>query len=211
VVIHECRENVDVGLMYSRNMQKLTVALVAAGVIGIVISILLTISGVDKLVTEVTEMEDSFDESGEVVWEGSSPATFEGDLLAMSIYEVLIEDGRRVDVELIGDDGETNTFTPCEVSCGASEDPGYYLAGTIMVSDGGTWKIRFSGDVVGDSDLMIKEFKIPFFVEESVSVLFGVGGCCISIVFLVAGVIVGFSSKREKVQPVEWVPVSGNN
>jgi uncharacterized membrane protein len=187
------------------------VTLVAAGLIGIVLSILLTMSSVDNLFTEVADTTDSFEESGVVIWEGSSPATFEGDLLAMSIYEVLIEDGRRVDVELIGDDGETNTFTPCEVSCGASEDPGYYLAGTIMVSDGGTWKIRFSGDVVGDSNLMIKEFKIPFFVEESVSVLFGVGGCCISIVLLVAGVIVGFSSKRERVQPVEWVPVSGNN
>lgn len=192
-------------------MQKLTVTLVAAGLIGIVISILLTISGVGNLVNEVTEMEDSFDESGEVIWEGGSPATFEGDLVAMSIYEVLIEDGRRVDVELIGDDGEANTFTPCEVGCSAPNDPGYYLAGTIMVSDGGTWKIRFSGDVVGDSDLRIKEFKIPFFAEESLSVLFGVGGCCVSIVFLVAGVIVGFSSKREKVQPVEWVPASGNN
>ena len=64
---------------------------------------------------------------------------------------------------------------------------------------------------MGDSDLRIKEYKVPFFVEESVSVLFGVGGCCISIVFLVAGVIVGFSSKREKVQPVEWVQASGNN
>ena len=65
--------------------------------------------------------------------------------------------------------------------------------------------------MVGDSDLRIKEYKAPLFVAESVSVLFGVGGCCISIVFLIAGAIVGFSSKREKVQPVEWVPVSGNN
>lgn len=192
-------------------MQKLTVALVVAGLIGIVVSTLLTISSVGNLVTEVSETEDSFEESGEVIWEGRSPATFEDNLLATSIYAVLIEDGRQVDVELIGDDGETNTFTPCEVGCGASEDPGYYLAGTIVVSDGGIWKIRFSGDVVGDSNLRIKEYKVPFFVEESVSVMLGVGGCCISIVFLVAGAIVGFSSKREKVQPVEWVPVSGNS
>ena len=192
-------------------MQKLTVALVAAGLIGIIVSTLLTISSVGNLVTEVSETTNSFEESGEVIWEGSSPATFEDDLLATSIYTVLIEDGRQVDVELIGDDGETNTFTPCEVGCSASEDPGYYMAGTILVSDGGVWKIRFSGDVVGDSDLRIKEYKVPFFAEESVGVLFGVGGCCISIVFLVAGAIVGFSSKQEKVQPVEWVPVSGNN
>ena len=192
-------------------MQNLTVTLVVAGLIGIVVSTLLTISSVGNLVTEVSETEDSFEESGEVIWEGRSPATFEDNLLATSIYTVLIEDGRQVDVDLIGDDGETNTFTPCEVGCGASEDPGYYLAGTIVVSDGGIWKIRFSGDVVGDSNLRIKEYKVPFFVEESVSVLLGVGGCCISIVFLVAGAIVGFSSKREKVQPVEWVPVSGNS
>ena len=192
-------------------MQNLTVTLVVAGLIGIVVSTLLTISSVGNLVTEVSETEDSFEESGEVIWEGRSPATFEDNLLASSIYAVLIEDGRQVDVDLIGDDGETNTFTPCEVGCGASEDPGYYLAGTIVVSDGGIWKIRFSGDVVGDSNLRIKEYKVPFFVEESVSVLLGVGGCCISIVFLVAGAIVGFSSKREKVQPVEWVPVSGNS
>ena len=192
-------------------MQKLTVAFVAAGLIGIIVSTLLTISSVGNLVTEVSETGNSFEESGEVIWEGSSPATFEDDLFATSIYTVLIEDGRQVDVELIGDDGETNTFTPCEVGCSAHEDPGYYVAGTILVSDGGVWKIRFSGDVVGDSDLRIKEYKVPFFAEESVGVLFGVGGCCISIVFLVAGAIVGFSSKQEKVQPVEWVPVSGNN
>ncbi len=192
-------------------MQKLTVAFVAAGLIGIIVSTLLTISSVGNLVTEVSETGNSFEESGEVIWEGSSPATFEDDLSATSIYTVLIEDGRQVDVELIGDDGETNTFTPCEVGCSAHEDPGYYVAGTILVSDGGVWKIRFSGDVVGDSDLRIKEYKVPFFAEESVGVLFGVGGCCISIVFLVAGAIVGFSSKQEKVQPVEWVPVSGNN
>ena len=80
-------------------MQKLTVTLVVAGLIGIVVSTLLTISSVGNLVTEVSETEDSFEESGEVIWEGRSPATFEGDLLAMSIYTVLIEDGRRVDVE----------------------------------------------------------------------------------------------------------------
>ena len=193
-------------------MQKITVTLVSAGLIGIILSTLFTISSVDNLITEVEDISaESIEEGAVVIWEGNSPATFEGELLVTSIYTVLIEDGRQVDVELIGDDGETNTFTPCEVGCGASEDPGYYLAGTIMVSDGGTWKIRFSGDVVGDSDLRIKEFKVPLFLEESVIVLFGVGGCCISIVFLVAGVIVGFSSKREKVQPVEWVPVSDNN
>ena len=192
-------------------MQKLTVAFVAAGLIGIIVSTLLTISSVGNLVTEVSKTANSFEESGEVIWEGSSPATFEDDLFATSIYTVLIEDGRQVDVELIGDDGETNTFTPCEVGCSAYEDPGFYVAGTILVSDGGVWKIRFSGDVVGDSDLRIKEYKVPFFAEESVGVLFGLGGCCISIVFLVAGAIVGFSSKQEKVQPVEWVPVSGNN
>lgn len=197
--------------MCSIHMQKLAVTLVAAGLIGILVSTILTISSVGNLVTEVSETTNSFEESGEIIWEGSSPATFEDDLLATSIYTVLIEDGRQVDVELIGDDGETNTFTPCEVGCGASEDSGYYLAGTILVSDGGIWKIRFSGDVVGDSDLRIKEYKVPFFVEESASVLFGVGGCCISIVFLVVGAIVGFSSKREKVRPVEWVPVNGNN
>jgi len=197
--------------MCSVYMQKLTVTLVAAGLIGIILSTLFTISSVNNLFTEVTDSAESFEENGVVIWEGNSPATFEGELVLTSIYAVLIEDGRQVDVELIGGDGETNTFTPCEVGCGASEDPGYYLAGTVSISDGGIWKIRFSGDVVGDSDLRIKEFKVPFHVEESVSVLFGVGGCCISIVFLVAGAIVGFSSKREKVQHVEWIPVSGNN
>jgi len=193
-------------------MQKLTVTLVAAGLIGIILSTLFTISSVNNLFTEVTDSAESFEENGVVIWEGNSPATFEGELVLTSIYAVLIEDGRQVDVELIGDDGETNTFTPCEVGCGASEDPGYYLAGTISISDGGIWKIRFSGDVVGDSDLRIKEFKVPFHVEESVSVLFGVGGCCISIVFLVAGAIVAFSSNQEKVQPVEcWVAESSNN
>lgn len=126
--------------MCSIHMQKLAVTLVATGLIGILVSTILTISSVGNLVTEVSETTNSFEENGEIIWEGSSPAAFEDDLLATSIYTVLIEDGRQVDVELIGDDGETNTFTPCEVGCGASEDPGYYLAGTILVSDGGSGK-----------------------------------------------------------------------
>ena len=193
-------------------MQRVAVALVAAGLIGIVLSTLFTISGIDNLLTEFNETSDSFGEEGEVIWEGSSPTRFEGELLTTSIYAVLIEDGRRVDVELIGDDGDTNTFTPCEVGCSASEDPGYYLAGTIVVSDGGPWEIRFSGDVVGDSKLRIKEFRIPFFVEESVSVLFGVSGCCISTVILAAGSIIGLSSKKKlDYDFVEGVPTSQVN
>ena len=185
-------------------VQRVAITLVAAGLIGIVLGSWLTYSSVENLYTEVNETAGSFEESGEIIWEGSSPATFEGELLTTSFYDVLIEDGRKVDVELIGGDGDRNRFTPCGVSCSSSDDPGYYVAGTIFISDGGIWKIRFSGDVVGDSDLRIKEYEVPFFAEESVSVLFGVGGCCISIVFLVAGAIVGFSSNQEKVQHVEW-------
>ena len=190
-------------------MQRVTVTLVAAGLIGIALSTLFTISSMDNLFSEFDETRDSFDEEGEVIWEGSSPARFEGELLTTSIYSVLIEDGRSVDVELIGDDGDKNTFTPCEMGCSASEDPGYYLAGTIAVSDGGPWEIRFSGDVVGDSSLRIKEFKIPFFMEELVSVLFGIGGCCISTVILAAGSIIGLTSKKKlDYNFVEGVPTS---
>ena len=43
--------------------------LVAAGLIGIVLSILLTMSSVDNLFTEVADRTDSFEESRVVIWE----------------------------------------------------------------------------------------------------------------------------------------------
>ena len=69
-------------------MQRVAVALVAAGLIGIVLSTLFTISGIDNLLTEFNETSDSFDEEGEVIWEGSSPTRFEGELLTEHIRRI---------------------------------------------------------------------------------------------------------------------------
>ena len=136
---------------------------------------------------------------GEVYWNGSTPETFSGEVNWDSNYYVFIEEGRSVSVEVLDGD-EYNRFIPCEEdnSCDYFYQPGYTYVGDIYVEQG-TWEIEFSGDVVGGSDIMILEDKIP------VDGILGLGGGCCGIcgalfLLIIGGVMALTLKDQPKVQ-----------
>lgn len=61
-----------------------------------------------------------------------------------------------------------------------------------MVSSG-TWEIKFSGDVVGDSDVMIRSLTIP--MNELIGMVAGCGGLCGALLLLIIGGVTAFTLK----------------
>ena len=138
--------------------------------------------------------------NGHEYWTGNTPTTFSGELKWDSYYYVFVEEGRSVSVEVIDGD-EYSRFMPCEEdnSCDFFYEPGYTYVGDIFVESSGTWEVKFSGDVVGDSDVMIREDKIP------IGGLLGMGGGCCglcgALLLLIIGGIMAFTMKdKPKVQ-----------
>ncbi|MDG1534109.1 MAG: hypothetical protein P8Q35_06705 [Candidatus Thalassarchaeaceae archaeon] len=136
---------------------------------------------------------------GDEYWTGNTPTTFTGKLNLLSRYHVFVEEDRSVSVELI-DGNEYSRFYPCEElnSCDLYE-PGYTYVGEISVESSGTWEIKFSGDVVGDSDVMIHEEKFPL------GGIMGLGGGCCglcgALLLLIIGGIMALTLKdKPKVQ-----------
>jgi hypothetical protein len=144
--------------------------------------------------------EDSMNPPGDEYWTGNTPTTFSGELKWDSYYYVFVEEGRSVSVEVIDGD-EYSRFMPCEEdnSCDFFYEPGYTYVGDIYVEYSGTWEVKFSGDVVGDSDVMIREDPIP------IGGLLGMGGGCCglcgALLLLIIGGIMAFTLKdKPKVQ-----------
>ncbi|SVC19402.1 uncharacterized protein METZ01_LOCUS272256 [marine metagenome] len=98
--------------------------------------------------------------SGTTMWEGKTPATFEG-FLEGGIYSVFLQENRDVSVELVGGD-EKSRFFSCEEddTCNLYEEPGYTYLGYIYAAHSDDWEVRFSGDVTGDSDIMIQAMEV---------------------------------------------------
>jgi hypothetical protein len=165
-------------------------------------SVLFLIS-VAVLVVGSNGMVDTFseiDSNGDEYWTGNTPTTFSGELSQMSIYYVFIEEGRDVSVELIGEDAYSR-FYPCDEddSCDLLYVPGYTYVGDISVASSGTWEIKFSGDVVGDSDVMIRSFTMP--INELIGMAAGCGGLCGALLLLIIGGVTAFTLKdKTKVQ-----------
>ena len=144
--------------------------------------------------------EDSMNPRGDEYWTGNAPVIFSGELKWDSNYYVFIEEGRSVSVELIDGD-EYSRFVPCEEdnSCDFFYEPGYTYVGDISVESSGTWEIKFSGDVVGDSDVMIREGKIP--LDGIMGLGGGCCGLCGALLLLIIGGIMALTLKdKPKVQ-----------
>ena len=126
-----------------------------------------------------------------------------------SIYPVFVQEYRSVDVELLDGD-ENSRFVPCEedYSCGSFYEPGYTYVGDVYVSYSDTWRVRFSGDVTGDSDVMIREMSMD--VPGILALGFGCMGVCFSLLVLGVGVIFVFTLKESHNDPPSEVAfVSG--
>jgi len=151
---------------------------------------------------------DSEDWSGTLKWEGTTPTTYTGEFDWTHIYNVWVEEGSSVQVEVIGGDDE-NRFFSCEEleDCGIFDEdgaiPGFEYIGEVSFMDSGTWQVEFSGD--NNVDVMIRD-------DDSFGGflgLFGGGGvCCFGILFLLIGGILAATMKdKPKVEMYPIVPV----
>jgi hypothetical protein len=151
---------------------------------------------------------DSEDWSGTLKWEGTTPTTYTGEFDWTHFYNVWVEEGSSVQVEVIGGDDE-NRFFSCEEleDCGIFDEdgaiPGFEYIGEVSFMDSGTWQVEFSGD--NNVDVMIRD-------DDSFGGflgLFGGGGfCCFGILFLLIGGILAATMKdKPKVEMSPIVPV----
>ena len=151
---------------------------------------------------------DSEDWSGTLKWEGTTPTTYTGEFDWTHIYNVWVEEGSSVQVEVIGGDDE-NRFFSCEEleDCGIFDEdgaiPGFEYIGEVSFIDSGTWQVEFSGD--NNVDVMIRD-------DDSFGGflgIFGGGGvCCFGILFLLIGGILAATMKdKPKVEMSPIVPV----
>lgn len=151
---------------------------------------------------------DSEDWSGTLKWEGTTPTTYTGEFDWTHFYNVWVEEGSSVQVEVIGGDDE-NRFFSCEEleDCGIFDEdgaiPGFEYIGEVSFMDSGTWQVEFSGD--NNVDVMIRD-------DDSFGGflgLFGSGGfCCFGILFLLIGGILAATMKDKlKVEMSPIVPV----
>ena len=151
---------------------------------------------------------DSEDWSGTLKWEGTTPTSYTGEFDWTHIYNVWVEEGSSVQVEVIGGDDE-NRFFSCEElgDCGIFDEdgaiPGFEYIGEVSFMDSGTWQVEFSGD--NNVDVMIRD-------DDSFGGflgIFGGGGvCCFGILFLLIGGILAATMKdKPKVEMSPIVPV----
>ena len=151
---------------------------------------------------------DSEDWSGTLKWEGTTPTTYTGEFDWTHIYNVWVEEGSSVQVEVIGGDDE-NRFFSCEEleDCSIFDEdgaiPGFEYIGEVSFIDSGTWQVEFSGD--NNVDVMIRD-------DDSFGGflgIFGGGGvCCFGILFLLIGGILAATMKdKPKVEMSPIVPV----
>jgi hypothetical protein len=151
---------------------------------------------------------DSEDWSGTLKWEGTTPTTYTGEFDWTHIYNVWVEEGSSVQVEVIGGDDE-NRFKSCEEleDCWIFDEdgaiPGFEYIGEVSFMDSGTWQVEFSGD--NNVDVMIRD-------DDSFGGflgIFGGGGvCCFGILFLLIGGILAATMKdKPKVEMSPIVPV----
>jgi len=188
-------------------MHKATKITLGVGFLLLIVSAIATSGGWSSF---MDGMMEEVDEGGAEIWTGKTPATFEGELDPTSLYPVFVEEGRSVDVEVVNGD-INNRFIPCEedFSCGSFYEPGYTYVGDVIVSYSDNWKVRFSGDVVGGSDVMIRELKMD--VPGLMSLGLGCMGVCFSLLLIGLGVIFAFTLKDNSNNPAPQVTMVNGN
>ena len=176
-------------------------------VIGIIATI---VGGVSLGETSGNSSQDSEDWSGELKWEGTTTTTYTGEFDWTHIYNVWVEDGSSVQVEVIGGDYE-NRFISCEEldDCWIFDEEGaisgYEYIGEISVIDSGTWQVEFTDDNGGNVDVMIRD---DASVVGFLGILGGSAACCFGILFLIIGGIMAAAMKdKTKVEMSQIVPV----
>ncbi len=196
-------------------MHKAAKVMLGIGGVLTIIGIIATIAGGASIgETLGSATPDSEDWSGELKWEGTTPTTYTGEFEWTHIYNVWVEEGSSVHVEVIGGDDE-NRF----ISCWELDDcwifdedgtiPGYEYIGEVSFLDSGTWQVKFTDENGGNVDVMIRD-------DGSIGGIFGIMGggaaCCFGFLFLIIGGIMAATMKdKPKVQMAPVVPVGADD
>lgn len=168
---------------------------------------LLTLASIVGIVISGTSLNmepESEDWSGELILKDQAPMTFGHQLEWSSIYNVFVEDGKEVNVEV---ESLTNVdgayFESCEIynDCDYYDKDGYIegfqYIGEIFVNDSGYYDIRFTVVDSDDQDtnpyVMIREEKIGGIF----GIIGGFVGCCVGIIVLSIGIILSFIKKEK--------------
>ena len=145
------------------------------------------------IVSEVSP--ESEDWSGTLKWEGTTPTTYEGEFDWTHTYNVWVEEGSNVQVEVLFGSSD-DRFISCEEldDCWIFDYdgaiPGFEYIGEIWIMNSGTYTVEFSGD--NNVDVMIRD-------DESfggfLGMMGGGGVCCFGILFLIIGGILATTMK----------------
>ena len=151
---------------------------------------------------------DSEDWSGTLMWEGTTPATFEGEFSGFSTYNVWVKKSGIYDEEFDVSVEVLNATAMYFVSCEEWDEPckaipGYEYIGEIYLEDmfdAGTYEVQFTDENGGEAAVMIREDSDGggFFV-----LMGGLFGCSVGILLLVAGVFLSFITKENKSTYIE--------
>ena len=145
---------------------------------------------------------DDEDWSGTLMWEGTTPATFEGKFSGSSTYDVWVkksgiyDEESDVSVEVLDD--TAMYFVSCEEWDECRSIPGYKYIGEIYLEDmfdAGTYEVQFTDENGGEAAVMIREDSDGggFFV-----LMGGLFGCSVGILLLVIGVFLSFITPDKK-------------
>ena len=149
---------------------------------------------------------DDEDWSGTLMWEGTTPATFEGEFSGFSTYNVWVkksgiyDEESDVSVEVLND--TAMYFVSCEEWDECRSIPGYKYIGDIFLEDmwdAGTYEVQFTDENGGEAAVMIREN------GEGGDFIFtgGLFGCSIGILLLAIGGILSFFTKENKSAYIE--------
>ncbi len=156
---------------------------------------------------------DPNDESwaGELMMKEQAPLDYKDNFEWTSIYNVFVEEGYEVDVEVLNG-GEKAYFESCDSwdDCDfydyAGHQEGFQYIGEIIVEQSGTYEINFI--VNGDGEeptVMIREESIT----DVFGILGGFFGCCLGIIILSIGLIFALVLKDKKTLPQNKVMIVG--
>ncbi len=156
---------------------------------------------------------DSEDWSGTLMWEGTTPTTYEGNFDWTHTYNVWVEEGESVQVEVLDGD-EYNRFISCEEleDCWVFDEDGaiagYDYIGEIWIEDSGKFEVTFTAEHGGSVDVMIRD---DSFFGGFLGMMGGFGACCFGILFLILGGILAVTMKDEpKVQMSTITPIDSD-
>ncbi len=140
------------------------------------------------------------DIDGEEVYSGTSPTTWNSNLVWTSTYYIYVEEGSGIQVELLEED-DLNYFIDCEDSgdCFLWDDRADYdYIGELYIIDDGEYNVRFTGN----GDVMVIETEDTGFMAAGA----GCFGICCAILVLGLGLIFVFALKDPAAANIHYQP-----